>query len=59
MKIAYENIKLSDFKSLTNFNIICDADEQMVRLEPKKEEPINELVIELLYDYNEGEYVEK
>lgn len=49
MKIAYENIKLSDFKSLTNFNIICDADEQMVHLEPKKE-----LVIELLYDYNEG-----
>ena len=54
MKIAYENIKLSDFKSLTNFNLICDADEQKVKLEPKSE-PINELVIELLFDYNESE----
>lgn len=53
MKIAYENIKLSDFKSLTNFNLICDADEQMVKLEPKPE-PVNLLVIELLNNYNES-----
>lgn len=54
MKIKYENIKLSDFKSLTNFNVICDADRQEVILEPKPEQICLE-IIEVLFDYNESD----